>query len=303
MVEKKKRVLVLVPFPMSGEHLSMREAQSKQIDLGPDLEFTYKPVKWAGTNFVGPYDYVVGDFTMLEAGLQAQEDGFDAVCIDTMSDSGVAALRAVLDIPVIGPGRTTILTAMMLGNKFGMLVMWERWLGLYKKVMDELGVWDKYAGHQSIGMAPDRFSLLGGEERVVFPKLLRAGKKLVEENGADVIILGSTSMHQARDFLAEKLPVPVISPGPTTYAAALMMINLRLSQSRKSYPAPVGRSDDYIHSMLDAAAAAAKKGPKIVGAEGQKKKKPAAKRNPAKKTTEKKAVKKKAVKNKPARRS
>ena len=212
MARKKKRVLVLVPFPMSGEHLGMREAQSKQIDLGPDLEFSYKPVKWAGTNFVGPYDYVVGDFTMLEAGLQAQEDGFDAVCIDTMSDSGVAALRAVLDIPVIGPGRTTILTAMMLGNKFGMLVMWERWLGLYKKVMDELGVWDKYAGHQSIGMAPDRFSLLGGEERVVFPKLLRAGKKLVEENGADVIILGSTSMHQARDFLAEKLPVPVISP-------------------------------------------------------------------------------------------
>ncbi len=294
MARKKKRVLVLVPFPMAGEHLAMREAQSKQVDLGPDLEFHYKPVKWAGTNFVGPYDYVVGDFTILEAGLQAQDDGFDAVCIDTMSDSGVAALRAVLDIPVIGPGRTTILTAMMLGDKFGMLVMWERWLGLYKKVMDELGVWHKYAGYQSIGMAPDRFSLLGGEERVVFPKLLKAGKKLVEENGADVIILGSTSMHQARDFLAENLPVPVISPGPTSYAAALMMINLRLAQSRKSYPAPVGRSDDYIHGMLDAAVAAAKKGPKIVGAEGLKKKgakkagatkKPAAKKSAKKKPT------------------
>jgi len=301
MARKKKRVLVLVPFPMSGEHLAMREAQSKQIDLGPDLEFSYKPVKWAGTNFVGPYDYVVGDFTMLEAGLQAQEDGFDAVCIDTMSDSGVAALRAVLDIPVIGPGRTTILTAMMLGNKFGMLVMWERWLGLYKKVMDELGVWDKYAGHQSIGMAPDRFSLLGGEERVVFPKLLKAGKKLVDENGADVIILGSTSMHQARDFLAEKLPVPVISPGPTSYAAALMMINLRLSQSRKSYPAPVGRSDDYIHGMLDAAAAAAKKGPKIVGAEGAKKK-GAKKKKSAKKPVAKRKPARKVAKKKPARR-
>lgn len=107
----KKKVLVLVPFPMSGEHLDMRIAQSKTLDFGPDIEFHYKPVKWAGTNFVGPYDYVIGDFTMLEVGLSAQEDGFDAVCIDTMSDSGVAALRAVLDIPVIGPGRATILTA------------------------------------------------------------------------------------------------------------------------------------------------------------------------------------------------
>ena len=272
MARKKKKVLVLVPFPMSGEHLAMREAQSKTIDLGPDIAFHYKPVKWAGTNFVGPYDYVIGDFTMLEAGLEAQADGFDAVCIDTMSDSGVAALRAVLDIPVIGPGRATILTAMMLGNKFGMLVMWERWLGLYKKVMDELGVWHKYAGHQSIGQAPDRFSLLGGEERVVFPKLLKAGKKLIEENGADVIILGSTSMHQARDFLAEKLPVPVISPGPASYAVAQMMLNLGVSQSRTSYPSPVGRSDAYLHTMLNAAAKAAKTGPKITGAEGLKKK-------------------------------
>ena len=281
MARNKKKVLVLVPFPMSGDHLALRRAQSKTIDLGPDIAFDYRPVKWAGTNFVGPYDYVVGDFTILEAGLEAQADGYDAVCIDTMSDSGVAALRAVLDIPVIGPGRATILTAMMLGDKFGMLVMWERWLGLYKKVMDELGVWHKYAGHQSIDQAPDRFSLLGGEKRIVFPKLLRAGKKLIEDNSADVIILGSTSMHQARDFLAEKLPVPVISPGPTSYALAQMMLNLGLTQSRKSYPSPVGRSDVYLHAMLDAAAAAAKKGPKVTGAEGVKRKR--AKKKPSKK--------------------
>jgi allantoin racemase len=279
VARNKKKVLVLVPFPMSGDHLALRRAQSKTIDLGPDIAFDYKPVKWAGTNFVGPYDYVVGDFTMLEAGLEAQADGYDAVCIDTMSDSGVAALRAVLDIPVIGPGRATILTAMMLGDKFGMLVMWERWLGLYKKVMDELGVRHKYAGHQSIDQAPDRFSLLGGEERVVFPKLLRAGKRLIEDNSADVIILGSTSMHQARDFLAEKLPVPVISPGPTSYALAQMMLNLGLTQSRKSYPSPVGRSDVYLHAMLDAAAAAAKNGPKVTGAEGVKRKRVEKKRS------------------------
>ena len=198
---KKKKVLVLVPFPMSDENISMRKAQSTDIDLGPEIEFVYRATKWAGTNFVGPYDYVLGDFTMLEAGLTAQKEGFDAVCIDTMSDSGVAALRAVLDIPVIGPGRATLLSALLLGDKFGMLVMWERWLGLYKKVMDELGIWHKYAGYQSIDTPPDRFSLLGGKEEIIFPKLLEAGKKLVTKNKADVIILGSTSMHQARDFL------------------------------------------------------------------------------------------------------
>jgi len=266
----RKKVLVLVPFPMSGEHLDMRIAQSRTLDFGADIEFHYTPVKWAGTNFVGPYDYVIGDFTMLEAGLQAQKDGYDAVCIDTMSDSGVSALRAVLDIPVVGPGRATILTAMLLGDKFGMLVMWDRWLGLYKKVMDELGVWHKYVGYQSIDTPPDRFSLLGGEEKVVFPKLLKAGERLVSENKADVIILGSTSMHQARDFLAANLPVPVISPGPLSYGVAQMLITQKLAHSRKAYPSPVGRSDVYLHAMLDAAAGAARKGPRVLGSEGAK---------------------------------
>ena len=253
------KVLVLVPFPMNEENLAMRRAQSESTSFGPDLEFHYRPVKWAGANFVGPYDYVVGDFTIMEAGLTAQEEGYDAVCIDTMSDSGVAALRAVLDIPVIGPGRATFLTAMLLGDKFGMLVMWDRWAGLYKKVMDELGIWHKYAGMQSIDIPPDRFNLLSGEEDETFPLLEKAGRKLVEENKADVIILGSTSMHQSQAYLAERLPVPVISPGPLTYALVQMLLTAGLSHSRTAYPRPVARSDDYIHGMLDSAAAAAAK--------------------------------------------
>ena len=85
----------------------------------------------------------------------------------------------------------------------------------------------------------------------------KAGHRLVEENKADVIILGSTSMHQSQAYLAEKLPVPVISPGPLTYALVQMLLMAGLSHSRTAYPQPVARSDDYIHGMLESAAAAA----------------------------------------------
>ena len=38
---------------------------------------------------------VLADVGILEAGLDAEKEGFLAVCIDTMSDSGVSALRSV----------------------------------------------------------------------------------------------------------------------------------------------------------------------------------------------------------------
>jgi Asp/Glu/hydantoin racemase len=44
--------------------------------------------------------------------------------------------------------------------------------------------------------------------------LAEAGRKAIEEDGADVLLLGSTTMHQAHAYLAERLPVPVINPGP-----------------------------------------------------------------------------------------
>lgn len=148
--------------------------------------------------------------------------------------------------------------AMLLGDKFGILVMWERWGGLYKKVMDELGIWHKFAGMGSVDIPPDRFNLLSGEEEEVFPKLEEAALKLINEKKADVIILGSTSMHQSHAYLSEKLPVPVISPGPLTYKLAEMVLGLGLTHSRTAYPQPVARHDPFISLMIETAAAKAK---------------------------------------------
>src|SRR5690606_41019285 len=109
-------------------------------------------------------DSVLADITIFEAGLKAQEEGFDALCIDTMSDSGVAALRSMLDIPVVGPGRVAMLTAATLGERFSILMMWDRWRHLYKKTIADLGFGWRCASMRSIDVTPDNRSLLSGKE-------------------------------------------------------------------------------------------------------------------------------------------
>ena len=190
---------------------------------------------------------------MLEAGLQAAEEGFDAICIDTTSDSGASALRSMLDIPVVGPGRAMYLTALMLGSKFSVLTQWDGWIPVYRKGVIELGVERHLASIRSINMLPDLSNLLGGKEDVVFPKLRDAGLQCVED-GAEVICLGSTTMHDSHQYLSETLPVPVINPGPLTYKLAETMLSLRLSHSRKAYPAPNVAKPEMIHAMSAAAA-------------------------------------------------
>ena len=182
---------------MSEDNLKSRRDQLKSVKLSNELQFEFRSTKAAPKNYISQADMVLADFGILEAGLNAKKEGFSAVCIDTMSDSGVDALRSCLDIPVIGPGQTSMLCAMMMGNKFSIITMWKSWFHLYDKNIKNLGIKDKVASIRSINVKPDNQSLLAGKEEEIFPLLLKAAQSAVENDGADVIILGSTTMHQS----------------------------------------------------------------------------------------------------------
>jgi allantoin racemase len=249
-----RKVLVLVPFAFDDEGLENRRAQLRAVDLSPDLEFVFRPVKAGPALYDGYHDWLLADISMFEAGMRAGDEGYSAVCIDTMSDSGVNALRSVLDIPVIGPGRASYLMALSLGKRFSVLTQWDPWRGIYERGLQEAGLADKCVSIRHIDTPPDVKNLLGGKEEVVFPKLVAEGLRCVDD-GADVICLGSTTMHQAAAHLAENLPVPVINPGPLSYKLAETLIDLRLSQSRKAYAKPMVPKLEMAEAMMDGAAA------------------------------------------------
>lgn len=248
-----KKVLTIVPFAMSPDNLALRQQQLQGLQFGPDLQFEYRSVKAGPVNYSSHHDFVLADASIFEAGCRAQDEGFAAVCIDTMSDSGVAALRSVLDIPVFGPGKVAMLTALMLGDKFSILTMASRWKPLYKKALDELGMHHKCASVRAIEVSPDNQSLLSGKEEEVFPLLEAAAMKAIEIDGADVIILGSTTMHQAHSYLQSRLTVPVINPGPLSYKIAEAALALGHSHSRTAYPRPMHPRLDMLTAMMAAA--------------------------------------------------
>ncbi len=249
-----KRVLVIVPFPMSDENLQARRDQLKAVDLDPQFEFTFRPVKAAPRNYISQADMALAEIAILEVGIDAEREGYDAVCIDTMSDSGVAALRSVLSIPVVGPGRVAMLEAMTLGNRFSIVTMWQKWRHLYDKTIHDLGIGHALASVRSIDVEPDNQVLLGGKEEDVFPLLELAALAAINEDRAEVIVLGSTTMHQAHGYLSERLKVPVINPGPLTYKKAEMLIHAGLSHSRLAYPTSLIPRDDMVKAMMESAA-------------------------------------------------
>lgn len=122
---------------------------------------------------------------------------------------------------------------------FSSLLMWDRWSPLYMKTIAALGLdWRcarpafapnnkaipeyRFERHCAsvrwLDIPPDFDRLLDGkQEQQSFPRMLDLCIKCVEDDGTDLICLGSTTMHQAAAWLAERLPVRLINPGPLIY--------------------------------------------------------------------------------------
>ena len=94
------RIKYIIPFPFDDEGIANRAAQIPREILGPDTEVECVPVRNSATLVDCYYEDLVFDMYITEAGLRAEEEGYDAVIMDTVSDSGLWALRSRLSIPV-----------------------------------------------------------------------------------------------------------------------------------------------------------------------------------------------------------
>lgn len=238
------RIKMIIPVPVPPAALAGFASQIPPRLIRNDVSLEFYCAARGGGALDSPYEGVIADAFCLDAGLAAQDQGFDAVCVNSMSDSGVAGLRSRLSIPVLGTAAPTYHLASQLGRRFSILSMWDNWRWLYDKVLGETGLQDRLASIRSIGVAPDTAELLAGKEDEVFPLLLGAARRAIDDDGADVLILGSTTMHQSHRFLQDELDVPVLNPGLIAFKTCETLLDLGLGHSKRAYPSPRGLSDD-----------------------------------------------------------
>jgi allantoin racemase len=245
------KIRMIVPFPLDEEGVELRRAGIPADLIPDDVELDVVAVKNGAETADSIYDVFLMDMFIFEAGLSAQRDGCDAVCIDTVSDSGMKPLRSRLDIPVIGPGQVACHVAMMLGEKFSFLATWGKWEPIYRKIVHEYGIAHRMASIRSPNLPPDLAQLITDDEAYL-PPLLEEARKAIDEDGAGVIVLASTTMWQAHDYLQEHLEVPVVNPGVWSFKLAELIVRMGKSHSKHDYPSPPVPVDDRIFASLAA---------------------------------------------------
>ena len=156
----------------------------------------------------------------------AQKDAAGYV-IACFGDPGLHALRDQTALPVIGIQEAAVMSALTLGQRFGVIAIMAASIPRHLRAFGAMGVLDRLAGDRALGLGvadladPDK-SLAA---------MIATGKRLRDEDGANVLIMGCAGMAHYRAVLEDETGLPVVEPCQA--GAALALSHIALNQSHK----------------------------------------------------------------------
>jgi Asp/Glu/hydantoin racemase len=149
----------------------------------------------------------------------AQAAAFVIACF---SDPGLHAVREATCKPVLGISECGILTALTMGQKFGVIAILRQSIPRHMRMFGAMGVLQRLAAELPLGMEVVELS----DAARTREGLLRAGQQLRDVHQADVLVLGCAGMAEHRTWLQDQLGMPVIEPAQAAVSMALGRILL-----------------------------------------------------------------------------
>ncbi len=164
---------------------------------------------------------------------EAARDGFDALAIGCFYDTALEDARELSgEMVVVAPCHASIEIASSLSNTFGIVVGRRKWVPQMRATIRGYGYIDRLTGFYEAGLGVNDFQ----KDRVrTLDRLLAAGRKAIEGDHAESLILGCTDEAGFFEAMEGELGVPVIDP----FVAAL---------KRAEYGASLKRSVGWVPS-------------------------------------------------------
>ncbi len=154
----------------------------------------------------GYFDEAVATEATLEL-LLRHRGMFDAYIIGCFGDPGLFAAREIMDAPVLGIAEAAMLTACMLGYRFSILDVMKRTWPQLEDLLSRYGLRDRCASIRAVEMTVLETETKSDHVRF---RLVEEARKAVEEDRAEVLLLGCAGMAGLDKEIEEALGVPVL---------------------------------------------------------------------------------------------
>jgi Asp/Glu/hydantoin racemase len=133
--------------------------------------------------------------------------GCDAVYLACFGDPGLAALREISPVPVIGMAEASCLEACNRGRRFAIVTGGALWGPMLTEFVAWLGLAERLAAVRTIAPTGDR---IAHDPEAALSELAAACTACATEDGADVVILGGAALAGLAARIQPSMPIPVL---------------------------------------------------------------------------------------------
>ncbi|MCH2095991.1 MAG: aspartate/glutamate racemase family protein [Rhodobacteraceae bacterium] len=160
------------------------------------------------------------------AAAQTDAAGFVIACF---GDPGLHALRDQTAQPVVGIQEASVMTALTLGQRVGVISILPGSIPRHMRAFGAMGVMDRIAADRALGIGVADLADPGKSRDA----MIATGKRLRDNDGADVLIMGCAGMAHYRRPLHQATGLPVVDPSQAAVSLALGQIRLDLSHKHQ----------------------------------------------------------------------
>jgi allantoin racemase len=206
-----------------------------QAFVGPGVTVEARPHGKGPASIESMWEEYLSVPGLLESVVELEREGFDAIVPGCFGDPGIDGARELVDIPVLGPGATSMVVAANLGHRFSIVTVLENVVRPLENLALLTGVAAKLASVRQIGIPVLE---LNANPDATFDRLTDVSREVIEQDRADVLILGCGTLSFRAAELQEMLGVPVLNPLQVTLRMAELLVACGLSHSKRSHPLP-----------------------------------------------------------------
>ncbi|MEA2662611.1 MAG: allantoin racemase [Chloroflexota bacterium] len=235
------RIVYLIPGPMHLTSLGSAEVARRQQKLrewsavGTDVQV--RTVDSGPASIESNYEEYLSIPPTAKLLAKIEAEGNDAAILGCFGDPGLDGLREISDMLVVGPAAASIALATTLGHRFSIVTVTASIVPALRRLVWDAGALDalasvRYIETSVIGLNEDHGAAL--------ERMLVQGRAAVEQDGADVLVLGCMSMGflDVAEQMTAELGVPVVNPAKAGLKIAEATLALGLSHSRHAYMTP-----------------------------------------------------------------
>lgn len=228
----KKRIRFIIP--VATDQWNEITRQELVAVAAPDTELEIVSLSAGPVAIECEYEAMLAAPLVVEEVRKAEVEGALGAVVDCCCDPGVYAAKEVVKIPVMGIMEAALSVAGAVANRYGILNPTSRDFSLTWKMVSTF-----HPGRLVSIQGIDMPVLELANKDKMWENARDVAWRMVKEDQAEAIVLGCGAMLGLEKHLQQELGIPVISPSIAGLKMVELLISMRISHSKLSYPEPI----------------------------------------------------------------